>query len=167
MIEMVLKVFKALNSEVGPWQLAFAVALAMVIGLTPLWSVHNAIILLLAFILRVHLSTFFVFWAIFSGLAYLLDPWFHQLGMSWLTNANLNDFWTGLYQSQWWQVAHFNHSITLGSLAVSLVLFVPVAILFRLSVNRYRSSLMPWVNKLKVIQVLKGSKIYELYERVS
>ncbi|MFQ3231527.1 TIGR03546 family protein [Reinekea sp.] len=167
MIDMVLKVFKALNSAVGPWQLAFAAALAMIIGLTPLWSVHNAIILLLAFILRVHISTFFVFWAVFSGLAYLLDPWFHQLGMAWLSNPSLTPFWTDLYQSQWWQVAHFNHSITLGSLAVSLVLFFPVAVLFRLSINKYRERMLPWVDKLKVVQVLKGSKLYDLYSRVS
>ncbi|MDN3649205.1 DUF2062 domain-containing protein [Reinekea marina] len=165
MIDPILKVFKALNSDVGPWQLSFAVALGLVIGLTPLWSVHNIIVLLLAFILRVHISTFFVFWAVFSGLAYLLDPWFHQLGSAWLTAPNLTPMWTQLYQSQWWQVAHFNHTITLGSLAVSLAAFFPVAVLFRLSVVKYRASMMPWVNKLKVVQVLKGSKLYELYSR--
>ncbi|WP_320822994.1 TIGR03546 family protein [Reinekea sp.] len=166
MITMVLKLLKALNSEIGPWQIAFAGAFAMVIGLTPLWSVHNLVILLLAFVLRVHLATFFMFWALFTGLAYLLDPWFHQIGLYWLSQASLNATWTNMYQQDFWQVLHFNHSMTLGSLIVTVLAFFPTALLFRLGIIRYRVSMMPWLNKLKVIQVLKGSRLYQLYERV-
>jgi len=166
MITMVLKLLKALNSEIGPWQIAFAGALALVIGLTPLWSVHNLVILLLAFVLRVHLATFFMFWALFTGLAYLLDPWFHQIGLYWLTQASLNETWTTMYQQDFWQVMHFNHSKTLGSLIVTVLAFLPTALLFRLGIIRYRASMMPWLNKLKVMQVLKGSRFYQLYERV-
>ncbi len=165
MLNPLLKMLKALNSEVGPWQIAFAGALAMVIGLTPLWSVHNLIILLFAFIFRVHLATFFVFWGVFSGVAYLLDPWFHQIGMSLLTKESLQTLWTGFYQNDFWLVTHFNHSITLGSLLVTVVAFFPTAVLFRLGIIKYRSKMMPFINKLKIIQVLKGSKFYELYER--
>ena len=71
MISMILKLIKALNPDIGPWQIALAGALAMVIGLTPLWSVHNLVILLLAFVLRVHLASFFLFWALFT---YILCP---------------------------------------------------------------------------------------------
>lgn len=167
MIDQIFKLVKALNSAVGPWQIAFAGALAMVIGLTPLWSVHNLIILLLAFILRVHFATFLVFWAVFSGIAYLMDPWFHQIGLYWLTMPDLQSFWTGLYQNDFWLVTHFNHTITLGSLIVSVIVFIPTAILFRLGIIKYRARMLPWVNKLKVLQVLKGSRIYQLYEKVS
>ena len=166
MLSMLLKLFKALNSEVGPWQIGFAGALAMIIGLTPFWSIHNLFILFIAFVFRVHMATFFVFLILFSGLAYLLDPWFHQLGYGWLTDESLSTFWTGLYQNDFWQATRFNHSITLGSLAVTLALFFPMALLIRISVTRYRAHLMPWFLKLKVIQVLKSSKLYELYERV-
>jgi len=166
MINLVLKLFKALNSEVGPWQIAFAGALAMVIGFTPLWSAHNLLILLLAFIFRVHLATFFVFWGVFSAVAYLFDPWFHQLGLYWLNKESLNATWTVLYQSDFWRVLHFNHSITLGSLITALIAFFPVAVLFRLGIIQYRASMMPWFNKLKVVQVLKGSRLYQLYEHM-
>lgn len=166
MIDPILKLIKALNSDVGPWQIACAGAMAMVIGLTPLWSLHNLLVLLFAFIFRVHLATFFVFWGVFSGLAYLLDPSFHQLGMSMLTNPSLESFWTSLYQSDTWQATRFNHSITLGSLIVALIAFIPTAVFFRLSVNRYRTQVMPVVARLKIVQMLKGTKLYELYERV-
>lgn len=167
MLNQFLKVFKALNSEVGPWQISFAGGLALIIGLTPLLSVHNLVVLLLAFVLRVHLATFFVFWAIFSGFAYLLDPWFDALGYRWLTAESLQGFWTSLYQSDWWQVMHFNHTITLGSLVVSLVLFVPVVLLFRVGVVRYRDKLMPLMNRLKIVQAAKASRLYELYQKLN
>lgn len=166
MINWVLKLFKALNSDVGPWQIAFAGAFAMVIGLTPLWSVHNLVVLLLVFVLRVHIGTFFTFWAIFSAFAYLLDPVFDQLGRSWLTNPDLANLWTGLYQSDWWQLTRFNHTITLSSFVISVVAFFPVAVMFRLGVTRYRTSLMPMLNKMKVVQILKSSKFYQLYSKV-
>lgn len=167
MITPILKLFKALNSEVGPWQIAFAGALSLIIGFTPLWSPHNLIVLLVAFVFRVHLATFFVFWGVFSALAYLLDPWFHSVGMSLLTNPDLQSLWTGLYQSDVWQATRFNHSITLGSLLISVVAFLPAAVLFRLGIIQYRAYMLPYIDKLKIVQLLKGSKFYELYERVS
>lgn len=161
-----LRLLKALNSEIGPWQIAFAGALSLIIGFTPLWSPHNLLVLLAAFIFRVHLATFFVFWGVFSGLAYLLDPWFHSLGMSLLTSEQFETLWTGLYQSDFWQATRFNHSITLGSLMVSVLAFVPAAILFRLGIIQYRAYMLPYIDKLKIVQLLKGSKFYQLYDRI-
>ncbi len=166
MLGIFLKVMKALNSNVSPWSISFATGLALVIGLTPLWSAHNILILLFAFIFRIHLASFFVSWGVFTAFAYLLDPWFHQIGLYWLEKDNLQSLWTSLYQSDFWQVLHFNHTITLGSLIVSLIGFLPLVILVRVFVRKYRATLMPWFNKLKVIQVLKGSRLYELYERI-
>jgi uncharacterized protein (TIGR03546 family) len=165
-MDPVLKLLKALNSEVGPWQIAFAGAFSMIIGLTPLWSMHNVFVLLLVFIFRVHLATFFVFWGVFSGLAYLADPWFHDIGLGLLYNEGLQAMWTGLYQNDFWLASHFNHSITLGSLLVTVIAFLPTAVLFRLGIIQYRAYMLPYINKMKVIQVLKGSKFYQLYERV-
>lgn len=167
MLTQILKLLRALNSEAGPWPMAFAVGLALIIGLTPLVSPHNLVVLLLAFIFRVHLATFFVFWAIFTGFAYLVDPWFDQLGYAWLTAPGMNDLWTGLYQSDAWQLTRFNHSITLASLAVSLLLFVPVVVLVRLGVVRYRARVMPVLERLKVVQAVKASKLYDLYQKLN
>ncbi|EAR10373.1 TIGR03546 family protein [Reinekea blandensis] len=166
MIDSLLKLLKALNSDVGPWQISFAGALALIIGFTPLWSPHNLLILLFAFVFRVHLATFFVFWGVFSALAWLLDPWFHAIGLSLLNQDSLQGFWTGLYQSDFWQATRFNHSITLGSLLVSVLAFLPAAVIFRLGVVQYRAYMLPYIDKLKVVQLLKGSRFYQLYERI-
>ena len=165
MISQILQLFKAINSEDSPWQIAFAGALAMIIGFTPLWSLHNLIILFIAFIFRINLATFFVFWAVFSGIAFLLDPWFHSIGLYWLERDSLNPFWTQLYQNDFWLVTHFNHTVTLGSFLFALAAFIPAVLLFRLGVTQYRVKVMPWINKLKIVQILKGSRLYQLYAR--
>jgi uncharacterized protein (TIGR03546 family) len=72
-----------------------------------------------------------------------------------------------MYQNDFWLVTHFNHTITLGSLVVTLFAFVPTLIIFRLGVVQYRAYMLPIISKLKVVQLLKSSKLYQLYDRVS
>jgi len=160
---MALKLFKALNSEASPWQLAFAIAFGLVVGLTPLMSLHNVLLVLLVFMLRVNLSAFFLATGFFTGLAYLLDGVSLSVGEAILTNPSLQSFWTSLYQSEFWQLTHFNHTLTMGSLVIALILFVPVALLSKYLIVTYRHRLMVWVGKLKVVQMLKASKFYGLY----
>jgi len=47
MIRQVLKVFKALNSNEKPWQLSLGLAFGGIIGLMPLWTPHNIVLLFL------------------------------------------------------------------------------------------------------------------------
>ena len=56
MLTLLARILKALNSETSARSLAIAVVLGMFLGLTPLWRVHNLIILLAALIFRVNLS---------------------------------------------------------------------------------------------------------------
>ena len=80
MLTIIAKIFKTLNSETDPFQISLALCFSMIAGLTPLWSLHNIVVLLLTLILRVNLATFLLGWAGFSGIAYLLDPLFHTSG---------------------------------------------------------------------------------------
>lgn len=166
MLTLLLKILRALNSEAEPWQMSFAAGLALIIGLTPLLSMHNGLILLLAFVLRINLATFFALWAIFSGFAYMMDPLFDRLGYAWLMAPGWADFWTGLYQNDFWQLTRFNHTVTLGSLVVSLPLFIPVVVAFRYGVVGYRVKVMPSLQRLKIVQALKASKLYDLYQKL-
>ena len=167
MLRMVLKLFKALNSEASPWQLDFAIAFGLVVGLTPLLSLHNVLLVLMVFMLRVNLSAFFLATGFFTGLAYLLDGVSVSVGEAILTNPSMQSFWTSLYQSEFWQLTHFHHTLTLGSLVVALILFAPVAILSKYLIVTYRHRVMAWMGKLKVVQMLKATKFYGLYGALS
>lgn len=167
MLDSIMKLLKALNSEVAPWQIALAFTLGMVVGFTPLLSIHNLLVLLIACVIRVNFSTFLLGTVFFGGLAYLLDPLFISLGEALLLAPELYEFWRNLYQSDFWRVTDFNNTMTLGSLVVSLIAFIPMFVISRILIIRYRAHFLKWVNSLKVVQMLKASSVFSLYQKFS
>lgn len=165
MFDSIAKLLHALNSEVAPWQIALAFVLGMVVGLTPLWSMHNLLLLLIACIIRVNFSSFLLSVALFSALAYLLDPLFMLIGEKLLLAPALYDFWRQLYQSDFWRITDFNNTITLGSLVFSLIAFIPMFFIVRFLIIKYRSRVLKWVNTLKIVQLIKASHFFTLYQK--
>jgi uncharacterized protein (TIGR03546 family) len=146
---------RALNSNANPRQIATAMALGMVLGLTPLFSLHNLLIVLLVFILRINLGGLLLSFGLFSGFAYILDPLFHQWGQSVLTAASLNGLWTELYNNAFWRLTSFNNTIVMGSLLFSLILFFPLLFLLSWLIERYRQHLMKIFEKLHLTKLIK------------
>ncbi len=164
MIDYVLKFIKVLNSEREPVQLAMAFAFAMVAGLTPLFSAHNLLVLLLILVLRVNLSAFFIGLALFSPVGYLFDPLFHKLGIFLLKHADLQWLWVDWYNSAFWRMTRFNNSIVMGSVVVSLLLFFPVLFLADLLIRRYREQILARLRRLRVVEMIKASKWFRRYQ---
>ncbi len=164
MLKMLARLLKVLNSETDPSQISLALALAMLAGLTPLFSLHNILVLLLVLMLRVNLSAFLLGLLFFSGLAYLLDPFFHWIGLSMLTAGPLESIWTILYNSSLWRLERFNNPIVAGSLLFSLILFIPFHLIVKSAVIRYRENILSWVQKTRLMQLLKANKFYHIYQ---
>lgn len=167
MIRLVAKVLKILNSETNPGQISLALCLAMVAGFTPFISLLNLVILLGVLILRVNLSTFLLGTAAFSGMAYILDPLFHRLGLAVLTAESLQGLWTALYNSTFWRFTRFNNSVFAGSLLFSLALFIPLYLLANMLIRQYRARVLEWVRKTRLMQALTASRFYSMYQSAS
>ena len=167
MINAIAKILKVLNSETDPGQISLALCFALIIGLTPLYSFHNLLVLLLVLILRVNLSTFLLGWLFFSGVAYILDPVFHRIGLALLTAPSLEGLWTSLYNMLIFRLSKFNNSIVMGSVLFSLIFFLPVYFLSNMLINKYRDHILAWVRQTRIMQLLKGSKLFQAYEAVS
>ncbi len=167
MIKLLAKLLRVLNSETEPGQNSLGLCFAMIVGFTPLLSLHNLFVLLLIFILRVNLSASLLGLALFTGIAYLLDPLFYQFGLTVLTAPSLAGLWTSLYQAVWWRLEHFNNSIVMGSLVFSVAVFVPVLLVSNLLIRRYRQHVMAWVQKTRIMQMVKTSRLYQSYETLS
>jgi uncharacterized protein (TIGR03546 family) len=167
MLRLVAKLLKVLNSESDPSQISLAFCLAMVLGLTPFYSLHNILILFLVLILRANLSAFILGWAFFSGVAYLLDPLFNRLGLWLLTLGSLQGLWTFLYNTSIFRLEKFYNSVVMGSLFFSLALFIPLYIASNMGIRRYRDHVLAWIEKTRVMKLLKASKLYHMYQTVS
>lgn len=164
MLNLLAQLLKALNSESAPGQIALAVAFALWMALTPMWTVNNLLLFALVLVLRVNLSAFFAALAGFSLLTLAIDPISQRLGASLLQMASLQDMWTALYQHGFWRVLQFNNTLMLGGSAIALLAFLPVSMLVRLLVVQYRVRLLRWMQKLKIVQALKASKFYQWYQ---
>lgn len=167
MLGILAKLLKALNSETSAWALATGIALGMVAGFTTLLSVHNLLILFLVLTLRVNVSFFLLSFTLASGLAYLLDPAFNYVGEYLLTSQGLLSLWQSLYEVPLARIMQFNHTISLGSFVVALVLFIPVLLVARFIVDNYRSHIQARIARLPLVNVIKGTKFWALYQKVS
>jgi uncharacterized protein (TIGR03546 family) len=163
---LLARILSVLNSENDPSQVSLAFSLSMIAGLTPLMSLHNLVVLFLVLILRVNLTAFFVGLAIFTAIAYLFDPLFHALGLAILSAETLTGLWTWMYNVPVFRIARFNNTIVMGSLVVSLVLFVPVFFLSRIGIIRYRARFLDWMNKTRLAQAIRASTFYKVYTSI-
>jgi uncharacterized protein (TIGR03546 family) len=100
-------------------------------------------------------------------LAYLLDPLFHRVGLAVLTAPSLEGLWTGLYNSALWRIERFNNSIAMGSLLVSLVLFVPTVLAFNWAIRTYRERVLAKMKQWRVVQALTATRFYQIYRSYS
>ncbi|MDH5326452.1 MAG: TIGR03546 family protein [Gammaproteobacteria bacterium] len=167
MLDTIAKLIKVLNAEVSPSQISLGFAAGFIVGLTPLWSLHNLLLLFLVFLFRVNFSAFLLSWAFFSGIAYLADPAMEQLGATLLSSPELKSIWTGMYNQPVWRITHFNNTLTLGSLVCAVVIAVPMVFVSNFLIRNYRQHILGWVAKSKLSQLLKASRLYRTYNAVS
>jgi len=167
MVRLLLKLFRVLNSETRPAQISLALCFAMVAGLTPLMSLHNLLVLLVVLVVRVNLSAFLLGLLVFSGLGLLLDPLFHPIGLAMLKAPALQEGWIALYNTAFGRLEHFNNTIVMGSLVVSLAAFVPLFVVANVLIQRYRDHLLAWVRKTRLVQALKATKLFRTYQAVA
>lgn len=164
---MIAKLLKVMNSEVSPAQISVGFAAGFIVGLTPLLSLHNLLLLFLVFLFRVNFSAFLLSSAFFSGIAYIADPAMEQLGAALLSSPALQDTWTSLYQQEIWRIAHFNNTLTLGSLVSAVVIAIPMVFISNFLIKKYRSHVLSWVRKSKIGQIIKASRLYRTYNALS
>ncbi len=166
-LKIVKKIIKILGSAASPNQIAWGFSLGMILGLTPFWSPHNLIVIVLIILLNVNIGSAVFGWAIFSGFAYLLDGIFHSLGYLLLVGVDsLQGVWTFFYNSPFLALFRLNNTVVLGSLIIALLALVPVVIFMKWFVVFYRNNLQARVQKFKIVKLLKGSKIYTAYEKI-
>ena len=161
------KILKILRSGETPGQIAAGFILGMIPGLTPLWELHNLIVIFLIIVLNVNISMAILSFVMCSGIAYLLDPLFHGFGYWLLVDLEfLNGFWTYLYNFPVLALSHFNNTVVIGSLVGSLLLAYPVYLLVKKGVVLYRERIDAKVQNWKIVQVVKSSKLYSIYEKI-
>ncbi len=162
------KLLKALTSGESPSQLAGGFILGMIIGLLPGKSLLTLVVIVLILIINVNVSMAILGFIVFSAFAFFLDPLFHNIGYWLLVNIDaLKGVWTSMYNIPVVALTRFNNTVVLGAFFSSLLLLAPVYLLTKVGVVQYREKIHERVLKLKIVQVVKSSKFYSIYENVN
>lgn len=162
-IRFIQSLVKALNSEGTPGQVALGIALGFAFGLTPLISPHNLVVLAVAMLTTVSFPGVMLGWAVAVPLGFLLDPLFDWAGGALLAWPVLTPLWTWAVNTPVVALFKFNNTIVLGSLVTWLVLLVPLFLVLRLLVTRYRATVYQRLMRTRAFQAVKASKLYNLY----
>lgn len=159
MIIVFNKVFKLLSSDIEPHQLSLAISLGMIVGLSPVLSLQALLAAVLVVILRANLSVFITSFGLMSLVAYLLDSLLVWAGQSVLTLPSFEPLFTQMYNSGVWRLLNFNNTVAMGSLVISVLLFIPVFVLSNYLIKKYRESIEKYWEKSAFYQYLKHSKL--------
>lgn len=167
LLKYIAKLLKALASEASPSQIAGGFVLGMIIGLTPVLSLHNLFIVVLIIVLKVNIGMALLSFIVFSGIAYLADPVFHSFGIWMLENESLQSTWTAMYNNEWWAMTHFYNTVVIGSFLIAVGLMIPMFPAVVVFVNQYRTHIHARIQKWKIVKALKGTKLYSVYQTYS
>ena len=164
LIKLIQSLFGALHSEGTPGQLAAGIVLGAFLGLTPLFNLHNAVVFALLVLLNVSFAGGLLGWALFVPVGFLLDPLFDWIGHSLLLAPSLRGLWTSMYNMPIVPLTNFNNTVVLGSLVFALLAAVPLFLLLRWAVARYRITVGERVRQSRFYKALTASKVYNVYK---
>ncbi len=164
LLKILQSLVRTLNSEGTPHQVAVGMALGACLGLTPLLNLHNLVMVAAIALLNVSVPGAVLGWLVTIPLGFLLDPVFDAVGRELLVDASgLTPLWTTIYNTPILSFANLNNSVVLGSLIGWALLALPLYAVARLGVARYRATIYPRIARWRVFQVIRASKLYNVY----
>ncbi|MBF0197165.1 MAG: TIGR03546 family protein, partial [Planctomycetes bacterium] len=142
------------------------VLFGLLLGFCPIDTLIWPFLILLVLVLRVNISMTLVFCAFGKMVNIFLGSVTLITGEEILNNPSLIPLWQKMYNIPIIAICGFDRVAVMGGLAIGLilgVLFFPLTLKLKSIFNQH---VTPWLNKLWIVKVLKGSKLYTWYAKV-
>ncbi|AEJ20105.1 TIGR03546 family protein [Gracilinema caldarium] len=162
-IKWIIKLFKALNSNQNPKEIASGVAFGVWLALLPSQNLLWLLIFCLVFFLRTNLGIMFIVIALCKPLAFICDPVLHTLGYAVLTHKSFYAFFTKLYNVPFLFLTRFNNTIVCGAFLVGLFLWIPLFLVFTFLVKKYRDTFMVMIQNSKIYKAFMKSPLISTF----
>lgn len=163
LLKQIFNFLKLLNSDHGANQLASGLALGLVLGFAPFFSLQTLLVFALIFVFRVQIGAAFLSAFFFKFVAYLFDQPAHFLGKAVLENEGLRPLFVSMYNMPLVPMTRFNNSIAMGSIIVSLILFPFAFWGFKKLILKYRETVVARFKGTKYWKAFTATKIYNWY----
>jgi len=150
------RLFRILNSELTPTQIAIGVLFGMFAGFVPLGP-NTVMLLALALLVRCSFSATLLSLAVFKLIAWPLAPVSEDVGRAALTNLTaLDSLWRAIVHAPvlaWMELSRY---VVFGGYLIGMIIAVPVFVLVRRFVQTYRTSLLTFLEERRPIRALQG-----------
>ena len=163
-LRLIKDLFASLHGGSDPRHLAAGFALGAALGLIPKGNLFAVVFLLMFFALRLNKGMALMAATFFTPLGYAVDGLAHRIGLALLKAPALHGVWTAFYDLPIVPLTRFNNTVVLGNLILGLVLYAPLYFFFLRFVAWYNARWAARVEKLKLVQALKGMGWYQTYQ---
>ncbi|MCQ2582911.1 MAG: TIGR03546 family protein [Treponema sp.] len=166
MLKAIMKFFKSLNNNSHPGEIAHAVCLGMVLGLTPKDNAFWYVLFVFFLFIRINKSALFIFTFIFALIAPAFDNIFHQVGYSILTYEKLTPVFAKLIDIPFVFFTKFNNTIVMGSFVTAVAAYIPMYFLVRIFVRYWRAIFSPLVRKTRLVNFLSKIPLVQKIQEI-
>ena len=164
LLKLIQSLVKTLHSEGTPAQVAVGMALGAAWGLTPLMNIHNLAVAVVVAVFNVSVGGAMLGWLLFTPVGFILDPLFDAVGKALLTGTPaLQGFWTRLYNVPVLPWTNFNNTVVMGSVVCWIVGLVPIYLLCREGIRRYRATWGARLEQTRALKAIRASRVYNWY----
>ena len=163
LLKQLFNFFKLLNSDTGTNQLAWGLALGLIMGFAPFLSIQTFAVLFVIFFFRVQIGAAFISAFFFKFIAFLFDQPAHHFGKMILESDSLKPLFVSMYNMPLVPMTRFNNSIVMGSMIVSLVLLPFVFFGFRMGIIKYRATVVARFKNTKIWKGFVATRFYNWY----
>lgn len=168
MLNYIVNFIKSLNSNSKPSQIANSFCIGMILGFMPKNNVLWYLLFIFFAFVRINKAGYYIMLAIVSLFAFLLDPLFDMIGY-WLLNLEfLRPVFAFLLDVPFVGFTKFNNTIVMGSFLFSILIYIPLYVLFFFGVKFWRKTIAPKFNDSKILKALyKIPVVGKLTQKIS
>ena len=152
------KILKILKSNLSPNQIAFGFAVGVFAGLPPM-GLHVILPCSLALLVRCSFRSFLISMGLFELLSLAVAPGAFAIGKWSLDSSRgLDALWRWIFHLPVLAPMGYGRYLLFGSLVVALLIAVPVFLIVRSLIKRYRASFVRWVAGWRISGFLRGRR---------
>lgn len=146
MIKYVTSFFRAINANAHPGDIAHAVALGLFLAILPKNNLTFTFLFFLSIFIRINKGAFFISFILFGFVTPFMDVLINNIGFWAVQLSFLRPIFIALENIPFVALFKLSNTMVLGGIIWGLILYIPVYILTRIIVAKYRKYMQPAVN---------------------
>ena len=157
MIKKIISLFKILNSNSKPGEVANAVCMGVMLGFVPKNNLLWYLLFVFFCFVRINKTAYFFVTLLMSFVAPLADGFFDSLGYSVLTSGELSPLFATLIDIPFVGFTKFNNTVVCGAFVFSLIIYIPLFVGLIFFIKIWRTKITTAFNNSKI-----GTFFYKL-----